>query len=83
MAKSKLAVVENGAEQAVVESEAGINSQSALETPAVPESREALAPELTDEEAAILAHEGEERFCCFICSYVLEFCDSSFRFKDI
>ncbi|HWQ74886.1 MAG TPA: hypothetical protein VN441_06200 [Syntrophomonas sp.] len=59
MAKSKLAVVESGAEQAVVEPEAGIDSQSAPEIPATPESGEAPAPELTDEEAAILAHEGE------------------------
>lgn len=59
MAKSKLGVVENGAEQAVVEAEAGFDSQPALEIPAAPESGEAPAPVLTDEEAAILAHEGE------------------------
>ena len=59
MAKSKLGVVENGVEQTVVEPEAGISNQSAPEIPAVPESGEAPAPELTDEEAAILAHEGE------------------------
>lgn len=59
MARSKLAVVESGAEQAVLESEAGIDNQPAPEIPAVPESGEAPAPELTDEEAAILAHEGE------------------------
>ena len=59
MAKSKLAVVESGTKQAVVEPEAGIDSQSADETPAVPESGEAPASELMDEEAAILTHEGE------------------------
>jgi len=53
MAKSKLAVVESGAEQAVVEPKAEIDSQSA------PESGEAPDPELTDEKTAILAHEGE------------------------
>ena len=53
MAKSKLTIVESGAEQAVVEPEVGIDSQS------VPESSETPAPVLTDEEAAILAHEDE------------------------
>lgn len=59
MAKSKLAVAESGAEQSVVEPEAGIDSQSAVKIPAAPECGEAPAPVLTDEEAAILAHEGE------------------------
>ena len=48
MAKSNLAVVESGAEQAVVEPEAGIDSQSAPKIPAAPGS-------------AIFAHEGG---CC-------------------
>ena len=59
MAKIKLAVVESGAEQAVMEPEAGIDSRSAPEISAVPEGDEALAPELTSEESAILAQEGE------------------------
>ena len=59
MAKSKLAVVESGTEQALVEPKAGIDSQSAPEIPAAPENGEAPAPVLTDEKAAILAHEGE------------------------